>query len=103
MSDFDNLSREIQDGMDGKNAGIPMGFTRLNRHISIRRAMYYLIGGYTGSGKTALVDDAFVLNPLDYLLKKKPPNQDMRIIYFSMERRKNFKLAKWICRSIFLN
>jgi hypothetical protein len=102
MSDFDDLRKEVQDGMDGKNSGIPMGFRRLNNHIGIRKSMYYLIGGYTGSGKTALVDDAFVLNPLDYILKKNDPNQDMEILYFSMERRKNFKLAKWICRSIFL-
>lgn len=103
MSDFDDLSREVQDGMNGKNSGIPMGFVRLNNHISIRRAMYYLAGGYTGSGKTAFVDDAFVLNPIDYLIRFEPEGIDMDIIYFSQERRKNFKLAKWICRRIFLS
>lgn len=103
MTDFQNLEQEVKDGMEGKNRGIPMGFKRLNAHIGIRKAMYYLIGGYTGSGKTALLDDAFVLNPLDYILKYKPVDHDIHIIYFSMERRKSFKLAKWICRSIFLN
>lgn len=103
MSDFDKLKKEIQDGIEGKNSGIPMGFRRLNAHISIRKAMYYLVGGFTGSGKTALVDDAFVLNPLDYLIAHPESERDMEIIYFSMERRKNFKLAKWISRSIFRN
>lgn len=94
---------EIQDGVDGKNTGVPMGFQRLNNHISIRKAMYYLLGGYTGSGKTSIADDAFVLNPIDYILTEKPENVDMHITYFSMERRKNFKLAKWISRKIFLD
>ena len=100
---FDQLNVEVLAGMEGRNSGIPMGFTRLNSHISIRNGMYYLIGGYTGSGKTSLVDDAFVLNPMDWLLETKPKDIDMEIIYFSMERRTNFKLAKWISRKIFLD
>lgn len=103
MSKFSGLQKEINDGMAGKNSGIPMGFQRLNSHVSIRRAMYYLLGGYTGSGKTSLADDAFVLNPMDYILREKPSEIDMHIIYFSMERRENFKLAKWISRKIFLD
>lgn len=103
MGSFDELKIEVQAGINGKNSGIPMGFTRLNNHISIRKSMYYLIGGYTGSGKTSLLDDAFVLNPMDYMIREKPEGIDLEIIYFSMERRKNFKLAKWICRKIFLD
>lgn len=104
MSDFDGLYQELRDGLDGKNAGIPMGFTRLNSHISIRRANNYLIGGYTGSGKTALLDDCFVLNPIDWYIKNYS-STDIRfeIIYWSMERRKNFKYMKWISRRIFLD
>lgn len=94
---------EIQDGIDGKNSGIPMGFQRLNNHITFRKAMYFLLGGYTGSGKTSLADDAFVLNPIDYILTEKPADVDIHITYFSMERRKNFKFAKWISRKIFLD
>lgn len=103
MSDFLDLAGEVADGINGKNSGIPMGFTRLNNHISIRKAIYFLLGGWTGSGKTSLVDDAFVLNPLDYVLLSKDPEIDMHIIYVSQERRKAFKLAKWISRKIFLD
>ncbi len=99
---FDELKKEVADGINGKNSGIPMGFKRLNTHISIRKSMYYLIGGYTGSGKTSILDDAFVLNPMDYMIREKPEGIDLEIIYFSMERKKSFKLAKWICRKIFL-
>lgn len=100
---FESLKVEVAAGIEGKNGGIPMGFQRLNSHISIRGGMYYLIGGYTGSGKTSLLDDAFILNPVDFLIKEKPKDVDMKIFYFSMERRENFKLAKWISRRIFLD
>lgn len=103
MTHFEFLSIEVEAGIEGKNSGIPMGFSRLNKYISIRQATYYLIGGYTGSGKTSILDDAFVLNPLDAMLANpKAYDLDLVIKYFSMERRKNFKLAKWICRKIFL-
>lgn len=104
MSWFDDLAGEVQDGMDGNNAGVPMGFKRLNNHISIRKSTKYLIGGYTGSGKTALLDDAFVLNPLDWYIKNFNETKiRLKLVYWSMERRRNFKLAKWISRKIFLD
>lgn len=104
MSIFDDLAGEVQSGMEGNNSGIPMGFKRLNNHISIRRSTKYLIGGFTGSGKTALLDDAFVLNPLDWYIRNYSDTRiRLKLVYWSMERRKNFKLAKWISRKIFLD
>lgn len=101
---FDDLANEVQRGMDGENSGIPMGFDRLNRYIGIRKAMYFLVGGLTGSGKTALVDDAFVLNPVDwYLSKANDTKTKLTIIYRSMERSRTYKLAKWVSRKIFLD
>ena len=44
-SDFEELSDEVQRGLDGRNNGIPMGFERLNRYISIRKSIYTLVGG----------------------------------------------------------
>ncbi len=102
MSDFDDLMGEISRGVEGKNSGINMGFGRLDNYISLRKAMYFLIGGFTGSGKTSFIDDAFVLNPIDQLLTGKS-DVDYNVLYWSMERRKNFKLAKWIGRKIFLD
>lgn len=104
MSDFDDLMGEINDGMLGRNAGIPMGFNRLNNHISIRKSTNFLIGGYTGSAKTTLLDDAFVLNPVDYYVKNCHGEcPELEIIYWSKERRKSFKYAKWLSRRIFLD
>jgi replicative DNA helicase len=99
---FENLDKEITQGLTQDQ--IPMGFDRLNFHVGLRKSTYYLIGGNTGTGKTSFVDDAFVLNPYDFVNSNKNINGlKLKIFYFSMERRKNYKLAKWISRKIFLD
>ena len=100
---FDQLKQEVQLGLDGRNGGIPMGFDRLNRYIGIRKSMYFLVGGLTGSGKTSFIDDAFVLNPFDWYINQTNPGVKLRIIYRSMERSRTYKFAKWISRRIFLD
>lgn len=103
MSFFDSLDGEVRRGMDGSNRGIPMGFNRLNRYIGIRRKIYTLVGGLTGSGKTSFIDDAYVLNPYDWYIENKPKNVKLKIIYHSMERSRTYKLAKWVSRKIFFD
>ena len=100
---FEQLKNEVQAGLDGRNNGIPMGFNRLNKYIGIRKSMYFLIGGLTGSGKTSFIDDAFVLNPIDWYLMQKDPKIKLRIIYRSMERSRTYKMAKWVSRKIFVD
>lgn len=100
---FEQLRQEVQAGLDGRNSGIPMGFNRLNRYVGIRKGMYFLVGGLTGSGKTSFIDDAFVLNPYDWYISQKDPKLKLRIIYRSMERSRTYKLAKWTSRRIFLD
>lgn len=99
---FENLDKEIIEGLDQEQ--ISMGFERLNFHVGLRKATYYLIGGYTGSGKTSFLDDAFVLNPFDFIHSdKNTKGIKLKVFYFSMERRKNYKIGKWISRRIFLD
>jgi hypothetical protein len=100
---FELLKAEVDKGLSGKNNGIPMGFNRLNSHIGIRKGMYFLVGGNTGSGKTSFIDDAFVLNPFDWYIMQKDPKIKLRIIYRSMERPKTYKFAKWVARKIFID
>jgi hypothetical protein len=102
---FELLKEEVDKGLAGRNGGIPMGFDRLNKYVGIRRSMYYLIGGLTGSGKTSFIDDAFVLNPVDWALSEEGRASGIRIKvwYRSMERSQTYKLAKWTCRKIFLD
>lgn len=102
---FQDLKVAVLDGMEGKNSGVPTGFDRLDRYVSIRKAIYFLTGGLTGSGKTSLVDDAFVLNPYDWLISEegKKSGVKIEIIYRSMERSRVYKMAKWTSRKIFLD
>jgi len=100
---FEQLKQEVELGLAGRNNGIPMGFSRLNRYIGIRKSMYFLVGGLTGSGKTSFIDDAFVLNPFDWYINQQDPGVKLRIIYRSMERSRTYKLAKWVSRKIFLD
>ena len=100
---FELLKHEVELGLTGRNSGIPMGFDRLNRYIGIRKGIYFLVGGLTGSGKTSFIDDAYVLNPFDWYISQSNPGVKLRIIYRSMERSRTYKLAKWIGRKIFLD
>jgi len=104
MSLFNTLDSEVSKGLKGQNYGIPMGFDRLNQHIGIRKRLYFLIGGSTGCGKTTFVDDAFVLNPYDYIKSEEGKSSPkIRIIYRSMERSRVYKLAKWASRKIYID
>lgn len=102
-SDTDLLWDEICNGVKGKNSGIPMGFNRLNKYLGLRKSIYTTIGAAAGCGKTSLVDCAYVLNPYDWYIKNKhkaSTNVKFEVIYFSMERKKTYKLAKWLCMKI---
>jgi DnaB-like helicase C terminal domain len=102
---FQDLAKAVQSGLDGRNSGIPMGFDRLNRYIGIRKSIYTLVGGLTGSGKTSFIDDAYVLNPIDWSLSKegKASGIKLKIVYRSMERSRTYKMAKWVSRKIFID
>lgn len=104
LSDFDILAEEVKQGLEGRNNGIPIGFPKLNYHVGIRKGIYFLVGGLTGSGKTSFIDDAFVLNPVDwYISNYDKTDIRLRIIYRSMERSRVYKLAKWVGRRIFMD
>ena len=100
-SDSEMLWDEIVNGVSGKNSGIPMGFNRLNKYLGLRKSIYTTIGAAAGCGKTSLVDCAYVLNPYDWYIKNKHKSKvKFEVIYFSMERKKTYKLAKWLCMKI---
>lgn len=99
---FDKLREEVEDGMNGRNSGIPMGFERLNRYVSIRKKIMTLIFGASGSGKSAFAHSAYILHPFDYLLEHPSTKASLKVILFSMERSSTYILAKWISRRIFL-
>jgi len=102
---FELLNAEVNKGLGDFNRGIPMGFDRLTKHVGVRKGMFYLIGGNTGSGKTSFIDDAFVLNPVDWAMSKEgiASGIKVKVWYRSMERSRTYKMAKWVSRKIFLD
>jgi hypothetical protein len=101
---FDDFVEEVERGIEGKNTFIPTGFPKLDQHIGLGQAVYILIGGESGTGKTALTDTMFVLNPYKWYMKNKDnTDKKLRIIYRSMERSKTRKIAKWVCRKLWLD
>ena len=68
---FEDLIREVDVGMKGNNSGLVMGFPTLNKHIGIRKRIMTLIFGASGSGKSAFLHSAYILNPYDHLKESK--------------------------------
>lgn len=104
-TDFDKILKKVKDTYDGKSTpSLDIGFPKLERYVSLRKSMYYLLGSYTGAGKSSIIDDMFILNPYAYYDQYKHMiNTKFKVIYFSMERNKEFKLLKWTIRKIFLD
>lgn len=98
---FRLLRDEIDKGLKGENMGPAMGFNKLERYIGIRKRILSMIFGASGSGKSALLHSAFILNPYDDYVKD-PHGIKFKVILFSMERSKVYILAKWMSRKIFL-
>jgi len=97
---WDNLKNEIERGKKGYNVGLTMGFERLTKHVcNIQQGRYDTIGGATGTGKTALVDSAYVFHPYDYL-QNNESFYSFEIIYYSLEIEPTVKLAKFVARKI---
>jgi hypothetical protein len=91
---FDSLINMIGEGKEGKNKGISVGLDHIRPTINVKRSTYTILGGLSGTGKTAIADYLFVLNAYRNALKEGKP---FEIVYFSYERKKEFKLAKWVC------
>lgn len=105
MSLFSQVVQKIDRGKQGLNEGLPMGFDRLVEHVpNIQQGTYYLVGGDTGTGKTAFVDDCFLYNPYDWLSSNKDKtNIKFKVIYLSFEIDKLIKITKGICRYIYIH
>lgn len=102
LSLWDRLEREVEKGIAGKNKGIAMGFPKLSRYVSnIQPGRYDLIGGATGTGKTAFVDSAYVYNPLSRILTDPDPQFTLKILYYSIEIPPLQKIAKMVCRKLY--
>lgn len=100
-STFNDLNQQIEDGMNGKNQSIDIGFPKLGRYANIRKKILTLLFSTTGAGKSSMMD-TIMLNACDNYMKS-PSKDKMKPDFqlFSMERAKQLRIAKWICFKIF--
>lgn len=97
------LKQAVDDGIAGNSIWVPIGFTKMGESVGIGQKIYTLIGGASGTGKTAFADLAYVLQPYSWFKKhREEHNIEVRWLYFSMERSKQYKLAKWAAIRLYL-
>lgn len=102
MSRYNEFRHEFERGIKGESIWIPLAQPKLNKYISVTNGMYALLGGVPGTGKTAILDDIFVLSIYDWWKNtKEETGIELRWVYRSMERRVSHKVAKWVCYKIY--
>ena len=98
---FELALRQVEEGKAGLNEGLSMGIRGLDTNLyNLQKRTYYLIGGETGTGKTAFVDTCFVINPIMKLFdlqSKGETDLDIDIDYYTLEIDSTRKINKWIC------
>jgi hypothetical protein len=101
MSTYDEiLINHIQSILDGKEVYIPNPHDRIGDVFHIHKNRYIVIGSTTGVGKTSYVDDTLILKP--YLwLQQQTFDYHHEVLYYSMERGKRDKYAKWLSWMLF--
>ena len=105
MSVFqEEVLNPIEDAMEGRVLKVPIHLDRVKDVLSIRKKIYTVVAGGTGSGKTSLVDDMYVLQPYE-LWKAWKDKTDItyKVLYRSMERTLGQKLTKWACWKLYMD
>lgn len=119
----DILAQKVEQAMLGYNMGIPMGYTTTpslltdpitgnpimefnhsklsNLVCGIQKGRYDLWGGLPGTGKTALVDDLYIHNPIKFLKEFPDYPMKLKIEYFNLEIPIGDKAMKYASRQIF--
>jgi replicative DNA helicase len=103
MSHFDHAIEAIEDGLAGKNKGLFHGLPKTMRYIpNIQKGNIYLVGGISGSGKSALAVDMFVANAYEDYKNRlgKVDEVKLKIFVWSIEISPEILIAKMICRRL---
>lgn len=100
----DKVNYQVERGIKGLNEGLPMGFPEISKYIcGIQQRRYDVLFAEEGCGKTAFIDNAYVLNPFKYLLENPNSPFSLEVLYFSLEVPEVDKLGKWNCWEIYQN
>jgi replicative DNA helicase len=94
---LDKLKQRIQEGLDGKFAGLKNGFKRVNDYIfNVQKSCYTLIGGDSGTFKTTVLD-FIVSNAIEDAIAK---GIDLTVYYYSFEIDELTKKCNWLSRAV---
>lgn len=97
MSLYKSFLEAVEKGKRGEAIWIPVGFEKIGLNVGVVQRCYTLVGGMSGTGKTAFVDLAYVLNPYEWIRKYPETGVKIKWLYWSLERSHQYKLAKWTC------
>jgi len=105
MSFGSDFIKDVDFGKAGGYEGIPMSDTLLDNVLAgIQPGRYDVIGGPTGSGKSAFVDDKYILSPINWLIENREETDfDYTVSLYSQEIPKKKKLSKWATYYMFNN
>jgi replicative DNA helicase len=101
---LDNIKENKRIKESGGIIAIPWSkhFPRLSKVLpGVRKGMYTIITSGPKESKTQLTDFLFVYQPLDFLLEHPDIDIDYKVIYFSLELSKEFKILQAICYRLF--
>lgn len=105
MSGIDDAIQLMEDGLKGKNIGVPFRkCPRLTEHIyGTRKATYYLYGAETGIGKTKFAREQHIYAVYDYYKQVNDEKKfDVRFLDFSLEITKGKNTVNAIIRRIYI-
>ena len=97
MNNVDILYKMIESGKKGQNTGLSTGIPKLDEYTGgVRRGVYTLIFGLSGSGKSSLVLYSYIYRPL-----KDNPDSNIKLVYYSLEMSAEILLSKLLCLYIY--
>jgi len=85
---------QVDSAMKGEVTYIPNPLPEVGVTFNMMNSRFYLLGAGSGIGKSSLIDDLFILKIWNAI--KDTPEIHWDVIYFSLERKKMFKHAKWM-------
>lgn len=94
--DFLEFMSDVKSASAGDVFSFPTPFPRMGLEFNLTSHTYTLIMGQPGGGKTSLADFMYILSLWSFL-KTNEIDEDVHweVIYFSLERSRKFKIAKW--------
>lgn len=105
FDELKNLHYQIKSALSGNIVKIdnPLG-GRIKEVFNLLPSRFTVIAGATGSGKTSYCDFSTVLGPFEYLKANDLLSKvHWEVNYFSLERKRMFKHAKWISWKIYMD